>query len=157
MSNFTLHHIIIIWRTNPFFLSKYKSCLNIVQSRPPVDFDTCVMEQYGDIQNTSLDTSFNNTNQSLHSSRLSNGAGQNNVSFLKRRLFEDEEEEDVNLLPEDDEQSTQTSNIVTSTQRPKSPPQCDSETEVNLIWIKNTKNVICTFRMIIVFPVRLIG
>ncbi len=104
---------------------------NLVQCRPPVDFDTCVMEQCGDIQNTSLDTSFNNTNQSSHSSRLSNGGGgggQNNVSFLKRRLFEDEED-DVDLLPEDDE----TSNIITSTQRPKSPPQCDSETEVNLI------------------------
>jgi len=103
---------------------------NLVQCRPPVDFDTCVMEQCGDIQNTSLDTSFNNTNQSSHSSRLSNGGGgggQNNVSFLKRRLFEDED--DVDLLPEDDE----TSNIITSTQRPKSPPQCDSETEVNLI------------------------
>jgi hypothetical protein len=84
------------------------------------------MEQCGDIQNTSLDTSFNITNQSSHSSRLSNG----NVSFLKRRLFEDEED-DVNLLPEDDDQNGHTSDVVTSTQRPKSPPQCDSETEVN--------------------------
>jgi hypothetical protein len=84
------------------------------------------MEQCGDIQNTSLDTSFNITNQSSHSSRLSNG----NVSFLKRRLFEDEED-DVNLLPEDDDQNGHTSDVVTSTQRPKSPPRCDSETEVN--------------------------
>jgi len=93
------------------------------------------MEQCDDIQNTSLDTSFNNTNQSLHSSRLSNGGGgggQNNVSFLKRRLFEDEED-DVNLLPEDDDQYGQVSNVVTSTQRPKSPPRCDSETEVKEI------------------------
>jgi hypothetical protein len=94
-----------------------------VQCRLPVDFDTCVMEQ---CENTSLDTSFNNTNQSSHSSRLSNG----NVSFLKRRLFEDEEEEDdVNLLPEDDEQDGRTLDVVTSTQRSKSPPRCDSETE----------------------------
>jgi hypothetical protein len=78
-------------------------------------------------ENTSLDTSFNNTNQSSHSSRLSNG----NVSFLKRRLFEDEEEDDVNLLPEDDEQDGRTLDVVTSTQRSKSPPRCDSETEVN--------------------------
>lgn len=120
--NFSLHYIIIIWRTKQIFF-----CLNLVQCRPPVDFDSCVMEQC-EIQNNSLDTSFNNTNQSLHSSRLSNGGGQNNVSFLKRRLFEDEEE-DVNLLPEDDEQI---SNVVTSTQKPKSPPRCDSETEVNL-------------------------
>jgi hypothetical protein len=82
------------------------------------------MEQCGEIQNNSLDTSFNITNQSSHSSRLSNG----NVSFLKRRLFEDEED-DVNLLPEDDEQNEPISNVITSTQRPKSPPQCDSETE----------------------------
>jgi hypothetical protein len=84
------------------------------------------MEQCSEIQNTSLDTSIN---QSSHSSRLSNG----NVSFLKRRLFEDEEEDDVNLLPEDDDHYGQASNIVTSTQRPKSPPRCDSETEVNEI------------------------
>jgi hypothetical protein len=88
------------------------------------------MEQCGEIQNTSLDTSFNNTNLSSQSSRLSNGGGQNNVSFLKRRLFEDEDD-DVNLLPEDDDQSGQTIETVTSTQRPKSPPQCDSETEVS--------------------------
>ena len=105
----------------------------IVQNRPPVDFDSCMMEQCNDIQNTSLDTSFNNTNQSLHSSRLSNsgGGGQNNVSFLKRRLFENEEEDDVNLLPDDDDQQYgQVASIITSTQRPTSPPQCDSETEV---------------------------
>jgi hypothetical protein len=84
------------------------------------------MEQCSEIQNTSLDTSIN---QSSHSSRLSNG----NVSFLKRRLFEDEEEDNVNLLPEDDEL---TSNIITSTQRPKSSPRCDSETEVNSNLIK---------------------
>lgn len=89
-----------------------------------MDFETCVMEQSNDIQNTSLETSFNVTNQSSHSSRLSNG----NVSFLKRRLFEDEDDEDVNLLPEDDGPSM---NTVTSTQKVRSPPQCDSETEVN--------------------------
>ncbi len=89
-----------------------------------------MMEQCGEMQNTSLDTSFNNTNQSSHSSRLSNSGVQNNVSFLKRRLFEDEED-DVSLLPEDDDDQTrQASSLVTSTQRPKSPPQCDSETEV---------------------------
>jgi hypothetical protein len=91
-----------------------------------------MMEQCGEMQNASLDTSFNNTNQSSHSSRLSNSGVQNNVSFLKRRLFEDEEEDDVSLLPEDDDDQTrQASSLVTSTQRPKSPPQCDSETEVN--------------------------
>ncbi len=93
------------------------------------------MEQCDEIQNTSLDTSFNNTNQSSQSSRLSNGGGgQNNVSLLKRRLFEDEEEDDVSLLPEDDEQYGPTSDIATSTQQPKSPPRCDSETEVNRIY-----------------------
>jgi hypothetical protein len=91
-----------------------------------------MMEQCGEMQNASLDTSFNNTNQSSHSSRLSNSGVQNNVSFLKRRLFEDEEEDDVSLLPEDDDDQTrQASSLATSTQRPKSPPQCDSETEVN--------------------------
>ncbi|CAF4747244.1 unnamed protein product, partial [Rotaria sp. Silwood2] len=99
------------------------------QSRPPVDFDSCIMEQCGEVQNTSLDTSFNNTNQSSQSSRLSNGGGQNNVSFLKRRLFEDEEEDDVSLLPEDNDQSGHASGNVTSTQRSKLPPRCDSETE----------------------------
>ncbi|CAF1132011.1 unnamed protein product [Adineta steineri] len=100
------------------------------QNRPPVDFDSCMMEQCNEIQNISLDTSFNNTNQSSHSSRLSNSVGQNNVSFLKRRLFEDEDDDDVNLLPEDDDQQYgQVSNNITSTQRPKSPPRCDSETE----------------------------
>ena len=115
----SLHHIIIIWRTKSFFL---------VQSRLPGDFDSCVMEQCTEVQNTSLDTSFNNTNLSSQSSRLSNGGGggQSNVSFLKRRLFEDED--DVDLLPEDDEQDGQT---ITSTQKPQSPPRCDSETEVN--------------------------
>lgn len=88
------------------------------------------MEQCSDVQNTSLDTSFNITNQSTQVSRLSNDGGQNNVSFLKRRLFEDEED-DVNLLPEDNEHYEEETHIVTSTQRPKFPPRCDSETEVS--------------------------
>jgi len=96
----------------------------LVSCRPPVDFETCVMEQCNEIQNTSLDTSFNITNQSSQSSRLSNG----NVSFLKRRLFEDEDD-DVNLLPEDEDNNEQITNAITSTQRPKSPPRCDSDTE----------------------------
>lgn len=85
------------------------------------------MEQCNEMENNTLDNSFNNTNPSLQSSRISTSNA--NVSFLKRRLFEDEEEEeeDVSLLPEDDEQSSEK---VTSTQRPKSPPRCDSETEV---------------------------
>lgn len=90
------------------------------------------MEQCNEMASASLlDTSFNVTNPSAQTSRLSSSAQTNsNVSFLKRRLFEDEdeEEEDVNLLPEDDEVQV---NIVTSTQRAKSPPRCDSETEVN--------------------------
>lgn len=106
-----------------------ENILFLVQCRPPVDFDSCVMEQCNDIPNTSLETSFNVTNQSSHSSRLSNG----NVSFLKRRLFEDEEEDDVNLLPEDEESHGPSVGTVTSTQRVRSPPQCDSETEVILI------------------------
>ncbi|UJR36786.1 hypothetical protein I4U23_029499 [Adineta vaga] len=124
--------------TSPFPHFDIKTTTSIFQrdfpSRPPVDFDSCMMEQCTEMQTTSLDTSFNNTNQSSHSSRLSHSAVQNNVSFLKRRLFEDEEEDDVSLLPEDDDvhdqqQNRQVSNIITSTQRPKSPPRCDSETE----------------------------
>ena len=86
------------------------------------------MEQCGELQNTTLDTSFDNTNASLHSSRLSAGGGTNDVSFLKRRLFEDEEDDDdVNLIPEDDDPSAAN---TTSTQKSKSPPRCDSDTEV---------------------------
>ncbi|CAF0798291.1 unnamed protein product [Adineta ricciae] len=100
------------------------------QCRPPVDFESCMMEQCTEMQNNSLDTSFNNTNQSSHSSRLSNSGIQNNVSLLKRRLFEDEDEDDVSLLAEDeDDNRQQILNVITSTQRPKSPPRCDSETE----------------------------
>lgn len=90
------------------------------------------MEQCNEIANTSLETSFNVTNQSSHSSRLSNG----NVSFLKRRLFEDEEEDDVNLLAGDDEQDGPSVGTVTSTQKVRSPPRCDSETEVNSIEVR---------------------
>lgn len=90
------------------------------------------MEQCSEVQNTSLDTSFNITNQSIHSSRLSNGGTQNNVSLLKRRLFENEED-DVCLLAEDNDQDEDVSGNVTSTQRTNLPRQCDSETEVNLI------------------------
>jgi hypothetical protein len=57
--------------------------LNIVQCRALVDFDLCAIEQCEDTQNTSLNTSFNNTNQSSH---LSNGDRQNNVLFLKQHL-----------------------------------------------------------------------
>ncbi|CAF0767790.1 unnamed protein product [Rotaria sordida] len=119
--------------TSPFPHFDIKTTTSIFQrdfqSRPPVDFDSCVMEQCSEIQNTSLDTSFNNTNQSSQSSRLSNGGGQNNVSFLKRRLFENEEEDDVNLLAEDNDQSGHASGNITSTQISKLPPRCDSETE----------------------------
>ena len=119
-----------------------------------MDFETCVMEQSNELQNTSLETSFNVTNQSSHSSRLSNG----NVSFLKRRLFEDEEDDDVNLLPEDDEQDGPSINTVTSTQKVRSPPRCDSETEVNQMNKKMNMNFLCLSfsRMIIEYLVRLI-
>lgn len=129
-------HIISIWRTKAsgvFFPRRSPSSffvrLRLVQCRLPADFDSCLMEQCGETVNASLDTSFNNTNPSLHSSRLSNGASNSNVSFLKRRLFEDEDEDaDVSLLPDEDDE--QASSTVTSTQKPKSPPRCDSETEV---------------------------
>lgn len=104
--------------------------LFLVLCRPPTNFDSCIMEQCNEMVNTSLDTSFNITNQSSQSSRLSTGGANANVSLLKRRLFEDEEDEDVNLLPEDDDPSV---NTVTSTQRAKSPPRCDSETEVRFL------------------------
>ncbi|CAF2149550.1 unnamed protein product [Rotaria magnacalcarata] len=117
--------------TSPFLHFDVKTTTSIFQrdfqNRPPVDFDSCVMEQCDEIPNTSLDTSFNITNQT---SRLSNGGAQTNVSLLKRRLFEDEEEDDVNLLPDDNDQYENGSSDVTSTQRPNlPPPQCDSETE----------------------------
>ena len=119
------------------------------------------MEQCGETVNASLDTSFNNTNPSLHSSRLSNGASNSNVSFLKRRLFEDEDEDaDVSLLPDEDDE--QPSSTVTSTQKPKSPPRCDSETEVrdenacHPFLNEAHRSVLLSIRMIIVFQVRLI-
>lgn len=115
------------------------------------------MEQCNEMENNTLDTSFNATNPSLQSSRLSTGNAAN-VSFLKRRLFEDEDDEDVSLLPEDDDPHQEPIDTVTSTQRPKSPPRCDSETEVKRKG-QNEKFSLCNsiiFRMIIVSQVRLI-
>jgi hypothetical protein len=114
----------------------FDRCVSLLisfQGRQPIDFDTCIMEQSTEIMNGTLETSVNNTNQSLHSSRLSTCAGNSNVSFLKRRLFEeeDDDEDDVNLLPEDDEQCTSPLNTVTRNQKVNSPPRCDSETEVS--------------------------
>lgn len=106
-----------------------KNLFFLVPCRPPGDFDSCVMEQCNEMENNTLDTSFNATNPSLQSSRLSTSNAAN-VSFLKRRLFEDEDDEDVSLLPEDDDPHQEPIDTVTSTQRPKSPPRCDSETEV---------------------------
>lgn len=96
------------------------------------------MEQCNEMENNTLDTSFNATNPSLQSSRLS-ASNAANVSFLKRRLFEDEDDEDVSLLPEDDDPHQEPIDTVTSTQRPKSPPRCDSETEVKKTTTTNEK------------------